>query len=376
MPDIDEMLERSLKEAAASYRPSPPPSDAVIARYHRRRALNGAVTLGLLLAIAGGVAYGVRTVRDAKPIAPASEVVPWRPLTPAEPSPEPSVSPAPAGLADCRATQLRATLIDEGGAAGGHVSTVIAIANVSDDACVVHGVPALLLSTTSYAAAPQRAGTYFPDSGDIRIELKPRMQLPRLEQPKADLTAGHGLLTFEWFDCDPTTQVTNLAIGLRDGRGDVPVATPIAVQRSGAAGCEGATGPTAVAINNFDGVPSERPMSPYVALEARLDGPATARRGAKYRFTVTLRNPRTAAIAFENCPNYVEQMSGSGIKIVRSWRLNCSEAPVIPAHGAIAFEMILDVPESTRTGDALLLWEFEPPDSRTPNAAPLSVRIV
>ena len=86
MPDLDELLERSLRHAGSEFTPSERPTDAFMKRYKRRRTWNTIAALAILIIAVGGVAIALRaSARKLEPIKP-------------KPTPSGSLAPDAVGL--------------------------------------------------------------------------------------------------------------------------------------------------------------------------------------------------------------------------------------------------------------------------------------
>jgi len=96
-------------------------------------------------------------------------------------------------------------------------------------------------------------------------------------------------------------------------------------------------------------------------LRPTIEAPATARVGETVRYVVTLHNDRDEPGRLDPCPYYFQAIDTDpdnhldGAKGTVSHQLNCTTG-VIPARGAVRFEMRLAVPGSLSPGPAALVW--------------------
>lgn len=94
-------------------------------------------------------------------------------------------------------------------------------------------------------------------------------------------------------------------------------------------------------------------------LQATLTSlPSSASAGAAVRFVVTLTNPTDSDIDLsKTCPSYTESLKGiNGSGGV--YQLNCAQAPVVPARGAVKFAMQLTTPAGTPPGRQFVTWHL------------------
>jgi hypothetical protein len=96
-------------------------------------------------------------------------------------------------------------------------------------------------------------------------------------------------------------------------------------------------------------------------LRVRVRLPATVRTGSILRYTITLVNPTTTAVAFRPCPGYTQALYAGGPFVHRSFALNCDSVHAIPAHGRMRYAMQLAVPRQAVPGVAKFGWSLDTP---------------
>lgn len=271
--------------------------------------------------------------------APAQAVVPWVDRSaPAQVAATPTPTTYPTDAPPCRAADLTAAP-GVVGAAGGRTNLRVEFTNNTDNSvCVLLGYPTV--------AGVSADGT------------------------ATSLDTGHGSITGEapW-------PAANINPGQR-----------AAVNISGASGCDAAQRGEAlvyptlriglpsgdfidVASHRFDTVcgvevsrfgvpayaePGDEPVSP---LTAQMTGPATAHPGENLAYTVVLRNGSDSAYQLTPCPSYEEYVAIYSGGIVRpNYYLNCDTVREIPAHGAVTYEMRLQLPADLGSGQAKFGW--------------------
>lgn len=292
------------------------------------------------------------------------EVVPWIAASP-EPYSEPSPPPVPASVPPCRADQL--DVYDRGsGAATGHIIHFLGFANTSASECALQGSPKISLVTPGgdVLALPQTGDVFYVAHGPERVALRPGAAQPT--DPESDVPPGQGVVAFEWTACPPQPRIAMIVVALPDDGGKVSVRPGRnGIGTSGHAFCEpGEKIEPHLAVGNVHNVepPTEPPA--YTKLAAMIEAPPFAVIGERLRYEVSLSNPTRRDITFDVCPSYVERIAsspgvGRSIKVVGRFRLNCDPVPQIEPGERRTFEMILDIPAETSTGEAFLRWDFQ-----------------
>jgi hypothetical protein len=120
-----------------------------------------------------------------------------------------------------------------------------------------------------------------------------------------------------------------------------------------------------LAVSDF-GVP--RRVQQHVAkpgtasvLKATLDVPSSVEAGTTLAYSVTLTNPTNRTVTLKPCPGYTQGIFAQGYAISLAYQLNCGTVTTIPANGAVAYDMSLDLPSSKDAVDAKLAWGLNMP---------------
>ncbi|MBO0868781.1 MAG: DUF4232 domain-containing protein [Micromonosporaceae bacterium] len=136
--------------------------------------------------------------------------------------------------------------------------------------------------------------------------------------------------------------------------------------------CQAPAQPSTVGVRPFAPapLPATVPWS-TVVLRASIEpaagtGPLTGKPGQSVRFAVRLANPSATPVRFDHCPLLVELLAPAGA--IEAHPLNCAAAGLLPAHGALRFEMRIRVPDGAPAGANGLFWELDPTGSQGPQA--------
>jgi hypothetical protein len=106
-------------------------------------------------------------------------------------------------------------------------------------------------------------------------------------------------------------------------------------------------------------------------LTVSLELPTSVRIGQTLEYAVVLTDPSGVPVALTPCPNYFQSLGG--VKTGGLFQLNCSVA-VVPAHGAVRYEMRVPIPVDTaEPGPVKLTWQLETDSAET---APKAVGLV
>src|SRR5439155_20782267 len=244
-----------------------------------------------------------------KASSPTAAVVPWvnRPL-PLYVTPSEQLIRYPASAPACRSGQLRVRQGRGGVGLGNRLERIVFI-NTGPGRCLLRGYPTITGVTSSGNRRTLRpirgsgGGTYFG-------RLVPADMAPG-GQTFLDFATSAG--------CDggrrPGTTYRRLVFGLPTG-GSV---------RGGQVAITTVCG---LSMSEF-GLPERyapfpRP-TPGTAgkLTVRAQLPATVRAGSVLRYTITLVNPTTTAVALRPCPGYTQGLYAHGLVVRRSFALNC-----------------------------------------------------
>jgi len=162
------------------------------------------------------------------------------------------------------------------------------------------------------------------------------------------------------YDCrKPLVRSTGFALAFPTGVLHVPRAR-MAVQCSGTLVDFSArdSGRSASATTN---------VSPVSRLDARMSQlPATISPGHPVSYSVTLTNPTSTPVTFDQCPAYQEGIKGRP-STVHTYLLNCGLVRQIDAHSSVGFAMQLPLPSQLPSGSAVLNWKLLVPSQTVDN---------
>jgi hypothetical protein len=321
MIDVEERLRRLMADERLTL-PSPPDviarvQVAVARRWWRRVAAvlaTGVIVVGVPVVVQSGL------FAPAVP-APAPSVVPWLNAPTTLDEVEPTPPPARDDARPCTAQDLsgRATT-EHGGAAGGHLQTLVHLSNVSASRCTLSGTATLL-------GVPTKRGTYFDGIGGKQYPAT----IDPSEQASLDIVTSAS--------CDgPTKTYKDIQLKMRQG-----VYTLDGLELY--ATCEVEVGDWYVLR-----LPEASPPR-YAGLGVAIEAPPAVARGAVLKYVVRLSNPGPAPLVLDPCLVYRQGI----VKNVGTFRLNCS-VHEIPAGGSMRFEMQLSLSPETPGGPARLTW--------------------
>jgi hypothetical protein len=137
--------------------------------------------------------------------------------------------------------------------------------------------------------------------------------------------------------------------------------------------CIDASRPSAIGVSPFE-TAKVQPVAPWTAASVTAsvaNQPVHAKRGGLLHFVVVLKNTSRAAIRFDRCPAYVQQLVPQGQVEVHT--LNCAHAKPIAPGGREAFAMEIRVPKNAPLGGNGLFWGLDPFGSKQPQ---LSARAI
>lgn len=259
----------------------------------------------------------------------AGGVVPWV-NRPAALPPLPTVSPPAPRFPACTAANLQARGAP-GGAATGHLASLIKLTNISSSGCTLSGFPTSFTATQPdgrHVALRVGHGTFF-DSGDFW---------------PANLEPGQtSTLTIETGDVCPAVNNTH-------PQADPYVGATVGIPGGGTISVgvtfDGACG---VSISQL-GKPAPPPPDPdaYPGLQLSVHRPQTAAAGSVMHFTVTLTNSTATAVALDPCPIYEEGIYTDRASS-RTYQLNCDRVTSIAPGQAVTYAMQINVPPDPGT---------------------------
>lgn len=283
-------------------------------------------------------------------------LIPWKALPAdlaAPPVPSPHGVPVPPGTPACKAGDLLAGVIGSNGA-GGHVLTSFAFATSATAACFLDGMPAVTLLDSSgrdLGFAQRAAFAPAVVSGPVLVNPGPK---PEEHQ---GLKFGEAGLTIDWVSqpepCPGQNGSTIAAarIQLPTGGSD-SVSIP---QEPAGYACAG------VGVSSFEGPAAEvaapqPPALPSIAVNA----PSSAKAGHRFEYIVTLTNDTQAPMDLAAiCPNYEEELITTGgfpLGGKHFYKLNCAPAGTLATGKSAKFQMLLDIPANTDSGDYRLVF--------------------
>lgn len=262
--------------------------------------------------------------------------------------------PVDPGAAPCRARALTARLPrwapkllhdDEGKLVGNTgLLGMVDVRNTSTTACTLRGeVPVTL-----------RAG-----GAPVDMTYVHRVNDAGRNQTTTMRPGDRATLRLDWSSpfCGDAGGRQVLTIDLPQGGGTLRAA----VARPGRPICsaDGVTLRSSVlAAGVFDEPPRTTELnSPLNRLRVRMHARGQAVAGRTLRYEVVLRNPTARPIALRPCPGYLQERfslaTAAGDEAVddaQVYRLNCRPVASVPAHGAIRFQMRVEVPDGLRPG--------------------------
>jgi hypothetical protein len=114
-----------------------------------------------------------------------------------------------------------------------------------------------------------------------------------------------------------------------------------------------------------DTTPGQAALKPVL-----MDVPRKVKLGNDLRYVVELRNESDEDVSLDPCPAFYQAWGESGTGYFGPGYLNCEDAPsVVPAHGAVRFGMVLDLPNDNIDGSPALtgtiVWYLGGPGDNT-----------
>jgi hypothetical protein len=279
----------------------------------------------------------------------------------------PWVSAAPSQLAErspastpCRAADLvMHDKVDfESNGNGGGIA-VIALQNKGAKECRLEGSPSVRIvkrgGPKQVKVAVQRPPLIFPDTA---------YPLSNLLALRPGEYAGMTITWSNW--CDPKIPgkkrlpPSAVRIVLPGGSGHVDA------DYNAVPPCIDATRPSTVGVSPFE-TAKVQPVAPWTNASVTAsvpDQPVHAKRGEMLHFVVVLKNTSRAAIGFDHCPAYVQQLVPQGQVEVHA--LNCAHAKPIAPGKSEAFAMEIRVPKDAPLGGNGLFWGLDPFGGKQP----------
>lgn len=126
--------------------------------------------------------------------------------------------------------------------------------------------------------------------------------------------------------------------------------------------------PCGMAVTPFS-MPTPTPSyAPYwlASLRPAIVLPSAVKAGGTLVYEITLRNPLSRPVSLSPCPAYIEH-SSSDIKL--EYQFNCSSVHAIAAHGSVAFQMKMAIPDATPSGAMTVYWSVIGPNTIESRAA-------
>jgi hypothetical protein len=329
MNDLEERLRRLFADDRLALPSSPDVvarTEAAISRRRLRRLLS--VLTAVLVTVAVPVVIRVGLAAPAEPSptpspSPSVSAVAWldEPTTLTEI--EATQPPARPAARACAADDLAArAVVEDSEGAGGHILTIVRLANAGSSRCTLSG-------TVKLAGIRTERGTFFDNVGwkQYPATIDPG------EQASVDIETS--------FACGGAQKQNRNVVMTVLGR-----SYPLPRARLDST-CVVRVGDWYVLRG-----PAE-PQFRYDGLTATLQAPATVARGSTVDYVVTLTNPGPAAVRLDPCPIYMEEV----VKNVGFYRLNCAVAEIAPG-ASVRFAMRLRVSAETPTGPTHLLWRL------------------
>jgi len=248
----------------------------------------------------------------------------------------------PTSAPACRRGQLRVSQGHGGVGLGNRLERVV-FTNVGSNPCLLRGYPTITGFTSvggRRALRPTRGGTYFG-------RLVPADMAPGGRTLLDLATSTH------CEDGQSGTTYRQLVFGLpaggsvRGGHVSITVLCGLSMSAFGLP-------------QRYEPSPHPAPGTPGT-LRVRVQLPAAARAGSVLRYTITLVNPTTTAVALHPCPGYTQALYAPGLVLRRSFALNCDSVDTIPAQGRVGYAMQLAVPNGAVVGVAKFGWSLDNP---------------
>lgn len=307
-------------------------------------------------------------------------MVPWVALKPASAS-APTPLPVSPGTAECTSDDLAARFTGGEGLTGGQLVGGFVFSDRSNAPCQVSGTPTVQLLSASGAVIKVRPGPDLignPPSSPVLLmpgpaasatgAARPGQAWLDLTWPELDLAAGGTT-------CSPAPAVaSSVTFNVPNGGGQVTVTVPTTgMHPASIAPCGGVLG-----VSPFQAV---APIPKLPLFAARIQAPTTVVAGRALHYQVVLTNRSKAAVDFANtCGAYAESLSGgtgsgTSLKVVEQYQLNCASARTLRPGGSITFLMELMTPRTAPHVLAYLVWGLSPWSGFTTGALTVVARV-
>lgn len=282
----------------------------------------------------GGTDRGAPPASSASPTPDASAVVPWADL-PVDPADELRTEPVDPALPRCRTADLDGKLAGHLDVVDGEFVIDTHVRNISDAPCRLEGTPTRLRGksegeevalTVRRSDAVQRRPVELPPGASAIAQLSWRGQCEPGERERPALT-------------DVRVEIDGGALVLGDPDMDLSLrCLKDDVMRT----------------NGMGVLPGEHVMgTPLDQLEVTMKLPSSVRAGDVLRYTVTLHDRSGEDVTLDPCPIFEQRV---GVDVTKKSRLNCKQAPVVPAGGARTFAMEVPLPDDVYGGPLYVRW--------------------
>ncbi|MGC2191204.1 MAG: DUF4232 domain-containing protein [Candidatus Dormiibacterota bacterium] len=293
----------------------------------------------------------------------AGQPVPWAAIAP-EAAPALTPLAVPSGTSKCRTSQLEGRFVANAGLTGGQIASGFAFADSSATSCQLDGTPTVKLLASSGTEVSIQVS---PDLVDP-VPSAPVLLLPGLTVIKRRaIRPGQASLVLYWptldlatggTDCSPpATGASSVTFSIAGDAGQVSVKVPTSgVPGAPIAPCDGA-----LEVSPFQAVIPSPPTN-LPRLTARIEAPAQVSAGNVLRYRVVLTDKSKVAVDFaRGCASYGEVLagepaSGTALKVVQQYQLNCALAGTLRPGHSTSFAMELRIPLGAPHLTADLTW--------------------
>jgi hypothetical protein len=266
---------------------------------------------------------------------------------------------------------------------GGQIASAFAFADAAASSCQLDGIPTVKLLASSGTEVSIQVGPdlidplpsarilLLPGLTDLkRGALRPGQASVALYWPTLDLATGGT-------DCSPPATAASLvAFSIAGDAGQVSVKVPTSgVPGAPIAPCDGA-----LQVSPFQAVIPSPPTNPP-RLTARIEAPAKVTAGKVLRYRVVLTDKSKVAVDFaRGCASYSEVLagqpaSGTVLKVVKQYQLNCALAGTLRSGHSTTFAMELPIPLGAPHLTADLTWGINSSTAFTTAAESVGARV-
>jgi hypothetical protein len=353
--------------------------------------LSSAETLiGLLLvAVTSLLACGTSARSGATPMpTPARSIVPWSDLR-WQPSPEPTLAPAPRDVQLCRAADL--VVVERGGnGATGWIIQYFGVGNRGDTPCLVHGAPGVRLIGS--------AGRPFKEVAPDETRADPSGLFPNwavvaphtanMPGGRDPLVAGQGGFAFMTYgSCDHPVLMRYEFVLSGDPMPVVVRVDPPAPFDGGR--CDAPGQQLQLSVWPFSAVQTPTPpLTPtpaptHLPVSIGIEAPATVARGSLSEYVVTFTNRSTTALSLAPCPVFEARIaSDAPPRLTTSPEhkpgysmppqlvypplvakdtlhvVNCADVGPLAPGSSVSFAMRIEISPLAQLGPATLTWSL------------------